>query len=339
MGVAGSPIEEMAIKDSESCFLYKFIPIQNNRFLSRALIDPRLVVSVRSEIKNTMPDLVVFFGTSEIKSIGLALYGLQIKLILRVGTSMSHPKNNFFQKFTYKRADGFITISEHIQKNLKQMIPVANKRPIQICYPVFERFPSKPVLRSNNNEIINVIYHARIVRGKGQLDAAKAVNQVLSMGVLLKLTLIGSQEDLVYLEEIKSYIASNEIESNIAIVGDKSDVLKWLEASDIYLGPTYGEGFSNSFVEALTTGLVCVSYDNTVFPDFRKMGFDFFICKTGDIEILADTLMKAILAFRKKTVNTQYNKELGFSIFSKQAERVALESIFIKVNSISHCDS
>jgi glycosyltransferase involved in cell wall biosynthesis len=334
IGMAGSPIEEMAIKDSKSCFLYKFTSTKCNRFLSRALIDPRLVLSVRSEIKSTIPDLVVFFGTSEIKSIGIALCGLQTKLILRVGTTMNYPKNNLVQKFTYKRADGFITISEHIQKNLKKMIPVANLRPVQICYPVIERYPSKPLSQLKNNESINVIYHSRIVRGKGQLDAVKAISHVLSMGISLKLTLIGAQEDVTYLDEIQSYIALNKIEKNIVITGNKSDVTKWLEASDIYLGPTYGEGFSNSFVEALTAGLVCVTYDNTVFPDFKKMGFDFFICKTGDVEILAETLMRAILAYRKKTVNTQNNKELGYSLFSKHAERVALESIFNKVHSI-----
>lgn len=332
VGMSGSFVEKKALEDFESGFVYQFVSTDVNRFFARTFFDPRIVALVRKEVIKKQPELMVFFGTSEIKSIGLALFRLKSKLVLRIGTSISKPKKNIFQKIFYQRADGFIAISEHISTNLKQMISVSNIRPIQICYPVFEcKFHNIDSGRKIKKNTIDIIYHSRIVRGKGQIDAVKAVKNVLKMGVPLKLTLMGSPEDDVYLSEINSFIKENELYKNVIIEDSKPDVSKVLSDSDIYLGPTYGEGFSNSFVEALLAGLICISYDNTVFPAFKKMGFDFLTCKTGDIDALSEALFDATTLKINQTLRTANNQKLACTMFSKKAERFALENLYKKL--------
>lgn len=328
LGVKGSPIEEMARNELRLGAQFKFVGTKINRFFARALIDPRVVLALRSVLKKDLPELIIFFGTSEIKSIRFAVAGLDVNLVLRIGTTLQKRKDSFLQKLFYKRADGFLVISEHVRHNLLDVIPVSNDRPVQLCYPVVDHVKAIRSISLDLTETVNVLYHARFVRGKGQKDAVMAFHKVIACtDTPINLTLVGKMEDAEYVNEIEEYIALNELNSRIIIKGDQIDTSPFLDESHIYLGPTYGEGFSNSFVEALAAGLVCVTYDNTVFPYFRNYGFDFLMSRTGDIEALSIVLFKAISAAKDGSIKVAHNRQLIKQLFSADAEINSIEKI------------
>lgn len=52
----------------------------------------------------------------------------------------------------------------------------------------------------------------------------------------------------------------------------------------MFLFPSYGEGFGNAFIEAISFGCKAISYDNTTFKEFKELGFDFNIVENKNIE-------------------------------------------------------
>ena len=321
--MSDSPIEQWARNDRIAGFEYRNLACRLNRFLARALVDPRIVRTVRNAVKEQEPDLLIFFGTSEVKSIGLALLGLKTKLVLRIGTTVSRPKNSLFQRIAYRRVDSFIAISEHIKRNVLQVFPGAKKRPIEICYPVIEA----PVQRHTESVIqggLCVLYHSRFVRGKGQLDAIQAFEKIYEQFEGLSLILLGKREDGAYCREIDRYIETRRLSNRVHARESVSNVEPFLRQASVFLGPSYGEGFSNSFVEALGSGLICVVYDNTVFPCFRDLGFEFFMSRTGDVESLANNLRSALELALDGSFDATGNMALVKTLFSAEAEHSAL---------------
>jgi len=66
---------------------------------------------------------------------------------------------------------------------------------------------------------------------------------------------------------------------HIKLVGFTNDVQSYLNRSDIFLFPSYGEGLGNAFIEALSNNLVCISYNNTSFSELQNLGFYFKMCE------------------------------------------------------------
>jgi len=53
-------------------------------------------------------------------------------------------------------------------------------------------------------------------------------------------------------------------------VGFSDNVQQYLQTADVFLFPSHGEGLGNAFIEALANNLICISYDNTTFPEFQE---------------------------------------------------------------------
>jgi glycosyltransferase involved in cell wall biosynthesis len=299
----------------------KFFATSFYRFFARAIVSPGIVFGLRQFVKKEKPDLIVFFGTSEIKSIAIALLGFQVKLIVRLGTTISRPKDGFFQKIFYSRVNGFIATSQHIKRNILDIFPVSKSCPVEVVYPVVRAIQGQPrgglVSRPRN---IKLIYHSRFVRGKGQLDAVKAFALVHSNFSAMTLTLVGHHEDLAYVAEIRNFLTLNGLLEKVVMLSNSDDVDQLLRGADIFLAPSYGEGFSNSFAEAMSAGLLAITYRNTVFPEFRELGFDFIICDQPDVNLLADCIDSAIKLIASNEFDGSKNKKLVGEIFSEVNE-------------------
>ena len=104
------------------------------------------------------------------------------------------------------------------------------------------------------------IFVGRIVRDKGineLIEAFCKLNQEYSM---TRLILVGNFEDEI---DPISETSINAIKNNSSIqyVGYKSDVRPWLVASDVFVFPSYREGFPNVVIEAGAMGLPSIVTD------------------------------------------------------------------------------
>lgn len=193
------------------------------------------------------------------------------------------------------------------------VLPLAVQGGLQI--PV-----SKP---SRNDGLIRLAFIGRFVRSKGPQELLSAVEKVLerSDSVHLSLDMIGnvSFSDNTLLSEIK--INSEQImrrfgaRIRIAIHGDASNEKKHsiLRNADLFVLPTYHEGFCVPIVEALASGCRVVVYENSNTPfisgDLARL------TPTGNVEDLSCALLDVI-----QEIITKDWVESGFCDYREKAQ-------------------
>ena len=100
-------------------------------------------------------------------------------------------------------------------------------------------------------------FMGRLANYKGVNELVKAFKILQNRHQNLKLVLIGAPEDLNPLEaETDREIISNP---SIIAVGHQSDVRKFLIASNLFVFPSYREGFPQALLQANAMGIPCIA--------------------------------------------------------------------------------
>lgn len=110
------------------------------------------------------------------------------------------------------------------------------------------------------NGLFTFVFIGRLVRDKGINELVKAFSQLNAQYPHTRLLLVGSYEDKLDPLTPETMV---EIEHNKAIqaVGPQKDVRPWLAASDVFVFPSYREGFPNVVIEAGAMGLPSIVTD------------------------------------------------------------------------------
>ncbi len=147
------------------------------------------------------------------------------------------------------------------------------------------RDPNAPVL----------LYHGRVDRRKGALD-------LLDAFVILRRNLKWARARVVYSGIGPDYDAVNERIAELKL-GDCVDVLGYVEYADVpaiyhrgdvFLSPTYAEGFSNTLLEAMASGLPVVSCHAVGVVDCLTDDVNGLLVQPGDIPALADAIRRML---------------------------------------------
>lgn len=155
---------------------------------------------------------------------------------------------------------------------------------------------------STKDNIIRLLYIGRFVTTKGPHELLRALDGILAQGtpVNIKLDLVGNLvlSDATLYDEICRLVSElNEKYSNkIAVTchDNASDELKGrlLTEADIFILPTYHEGFCMPILEALASACRVVVYENSNTPAISNGFAD--LVPTGDVSALSHTIYDVI---------------------------------------------
>jgi len=152
------------------------------------------------------------------------------------------------------------------------------------------------------------IYHGRVDRRKGALDLVEAFAALLRRDDLpwrpeLLFSGIGPDSDAV-----RDAVAAAGLEADVRILGYVAyeDVPEVYQQADVFLSPTYAEGFSNTILEAMASGLPCISTYSVGVVDCLRDADNGLLVQPGDVaalegamhRILTDDLLRAQIAAR-----------------------------------------
>ena len=139
----------------------------------------------------------------------------------------------------------------------------------------------------------------RLVRDKGINELVGAFAKLNKEYTKTRLLLVGRREDK--LDPLEGQTLQ-EIENNPAIIttGEQKDVRPWLAASDIFVFPSYREGFPNVVIEAGAMGLPAIVTDINGSREIIIEGENGIIIPARDSEHLY-TAMKQLMASPKQT--------------------------------------
>ena len=276
-----------------------------------------LILQIRNIVQEQNIKNFIFFGASELKSLYFSLLGLDINLIIRHGTTKTRPKKDCFHKLIYSNVNYHVSISEHILKNVKDIIPFGKQSVECLIYPSI-----KSIKQFSKNECsdIKLLHTGRITDGKGQVDGIKACSILIKNGINFTFDIVGGYENEKEKEKFLTILNTIPYKGNINLVGFSNDISFFFETSNIFIFPSYGEGFGNSFAEALGAGLICICYENTTFIEFKKLGFYIHMVENKNISLLQEKLLYIVHHIDDEQRKSRHNVKLVEKIFCEENE-------------------
>ncbi|MDD1782060.1 glycosyltransferase [Enterovibrio sp. ZSDZ35] len=282
------------------------VPAQSIKFKSKLSIS--LIRGLREAIREHDIDTLIFFGASEIKSIYFAVMGLNCRVIVRHGTTKSSSKKDPIHRLFYSCVSDYVGISQHLSKNVLKILP-SNEKNVHTIY----NSPAFDGTEYNKNAPLTFLHVGRVEEGKGVLDAVKALCNASIPSDSKVITYVGDVDKSQIKEEIEEIAEKGDVK--VIFKGFCSNVTPFYKENSFLLFPSYGEGLPNVMLEAISKGLSCITYDNTVFPEFSHLGFQgVYSAADKDIDALARMIEKAYE--ERQNLNLEDNMVLFDNIFS-----------------------
>ncbi len=137
---------------------------------------------------------------------------------------------------------------------------------------------------------LRVLYHGRVDARKGVLDLLHAWRQVVP-GSQLVISGIGPDT-----QAVADQIAHHGLSASVTQTGYVAyeDVPEVYRSCDVFVSPTYAEGFSNTILEAMASGLPVVSTRAVGVVDCIENERNGLLVDPGDIPALASALTRVL---------------------------------------------
>jgi glycosyltransferase involved in cell wall biosynthesis len=134
------------------------------------------------------------------------------------------------------------------------------------------------------------LYHGRVDRRKGALDLVEAFAELLKE-IEMRPQLIYSGIGPDY-EAVKTRVEELDLTRGVQMLGyaDYENVPEIYRRADVFVSPTYAEGFSNTILEAMASGLAIVSTRAVGVVDCLRHGENGLLVAPGNIAELKNAL-------------------------------------------------
>ncbi|MXO86531.1 glycosyltransferase [Altererythrobacter aurantiacus] len=137
---------------------------------------------------------------------------------------------------------------------------------------------------------VRILYHGRVDSRKGVLDFIEAASGLTGSW---SATISGIGPDL---QPAKDLVREKGLSDHIVFTGyaEYEDVPQIYREHQIFVSPTYAEGFSNTILEAMASGLAIVSCHAVGVSDCLRDGENGLLVEPGDVAAQARALQKLI---------------------------------------------
>ncbi len=138
-----------------------------------------------------------------------------------------------------------------------------------------------------------MLYHGRVDARKGVLDLLDAARQLRATGDQFRLLISGIGPTY---DETAASIPLLGLQSCAEMTGyvEYADVPAVYRRADIFVSPTYAEGFSNTILEAMASRLAVVSCRSVGVVDCIRDGENGLLTEPGDRNGLAEALLRVL---------------------------------------------
>ncbi len=255
---------------------------------------------IRKVIKARNPRVIIsFICPTNIKVLLAKLYLKNAKLII------SERNNVDLQRFSapiriarrllYRFADAVTANSE---SSVSSMRAYVNKDKLYYLPNPLD-FPENiaPASSINNKNHVDIFFAGRLVPQKNILMVVEALSVLIHKNCHFKLTIAG---DGPLKEDIVNFVHLNNILDHVNMLGYVNNVENYLSQSDIFVLCSEYEGVSNSLLEAMAHGLVCVvSAEANSSSGLIRNNQNGIVLEINDAEHLCEALY-SIYSDRKK---------------------------------------
>lgn len=169
-------------------------------------------------------------------------------------------------RFLLHKRDAVVAVSECIRHALmaNEGIPSSRIEVIRNGVELSRYDPKRPLRHSVRQELgvdddqILFMHVARLNRLKDHPTAIRAVAEAIKHDKRIRLALVGDGESRSGIEELVAELGLGNI---VQILGERSDVARLLQGADMFMLSSITEGIPLTLIEAMATGLPCLSTD------------------------------------------------------------------------------
>ena len=138
-----------------------------------------------------------------------------------------------------------------------------------------------------------LLYHGRVDRRKGVLDLLGAVRVLRQRGRAVRLAVSGIGPDV---DAVHARVTELGLADAVDVLGvaGYADAPARYHLGDVFVSPTYKEGFSNTILEAMASGLPIVSCEVVGVVDCLADGRDALLVEPESPEQLADAIERML---------------------------------------------
>jgi len=186
------------------------------------------------------------------------LFGAEVILAPRSGLMIKNMESsrfmNLYVKYVFKKSDYIVCQSKKWQIDFwaKTKVPLSKLIIIQNWIDT-----NTYLIKKNQQQKINILYLAWVDRNKGIFELIEAL-KILDHKVDYVLNIAGdgaAREEIVTL--VNSLSLNNKVRMHGWVVGNQK--IELLKKTDIFILPSYFEGFPNSLLESMAAGIACIS--------------------------------------------------------------------------------
>ncbi|MBA9066773.1 glycosyltransferase involved in cell wall biosynthesis [Methylobacterium sp. RAS18] len=153
-----------------------------------------------------------------------------------------------------------------------------------------ERFQAE----REDEEPVRLLYHGRVDRRKGVLDFLDALERLWEAGVPFDATISGIGPDVEAARAKADAIGFTSAQVRFTGYADYDTVPDLYREADVFVSPTYAEGFSNTILEAMAAGLAVVSTHSVGVSDCLRDEENGLLVNPGDVRALTAALRRVV---------------------------------------------
>ncbi|CAO4168280.1 Glycosyl transferase [Methylorubrum populi] len=145
-----------------------------------------------------------------------------------------------------------------------------------------------------DEEPVRLLYHGRVDRRKGVLDFLDALERLWEAGVPFDAVISGIGPDVEAARARADEIGFTSAQVRFTGYADYDTVPDLYREADVFVSPTYAEGFSNTILEAMASGLAVVSTHSVGVSDCLRDGENGLLVNPGDVRALTAALRRVV---------------------------------------------
>ncbi|MRS02302.1 glycosyltransferase, partial [bacterium] len=142
----------------------------------------------------------------------------------------------------------------------------------------------------------DLVFFARVTKMKGIEDVIKALELIKPKKSDIKLEIIGMGDDN-YMNYLKKMVDDLDLKENVHFKGfipTQEEMHFEVLKARICVLPTYNDTIPGTIVESMLLGIPVITYKTGGIPDLNKTQENVIVLEQGDIEGLADEIMKLL---------------------------------------------
>lgn len=218
---------------------------------------------------------------------------------------------------TYQLADHTLVLAHHFRSSLLKWNFLATRvsvtttmfdgNLVQDCYP-------------NKGPFVRFLFLSRITREKGVFEIVHAAHLLNIKHFLFKIDIVGYPKDSFILQELTEACDTFKVTDFFSFKPflDGPDKFNEYAKSDVFLFPSYHEGFPNSILEAMASGLFIISTKVGALGEIIREGVNGIFVRPGDPSDLANKMQWAIENIHKVRKLGKQNRRYAFDRFESK---------------------